>query len=121
MFNTQMLRGLTRKIFISLLLVCTNAFAAPTQYLITGTGSGSLGGTSFDSQSFSISMIGDPFANPMLIDPLGSAQVSIAGLGTTSLSFSTRLGINSGNGVVFSPAAAVADWIFLTSTSPRAA
>lgn len=87
MFNTQMLRGLTRKIFISLLLVCTNAFAAPTQYLITGTGSGSLGGTSFDSQSFSISMIGDPFANPMLIDPLGSAQVSIAGLGTTSLSF----------------------------------
>jgi hypothetical protein len=101
MFNPKMLGGLTRKIFISLLFVCANAFAAPTQYLITGTGSGSLGGSSFDNQAFSISMIGDPFANPMIIDPLGSAQVSITGLGTTSLSFSTRLGLNSGNGVVF--------------------
>jgi hypothetical protein len=91
-----MLRRLSRQLLVLLVVVCTNAFAAPTEYLISGTGSGSLAGTAFDSQAFTITLIGDPGPNQKVIDPLNSARVSIAGLGTTTLSMATVLGYFDG-------------------------
>jgi hypothetical protein len=89
------------KMMLVLSVLCSNAFAAPIQYQISGTGSGSLGGVAFNNQTFSISMIGDPSANPLRINPLSSAEVSIYGLGTTSMSIGTVLGFNTFNNVVY--------------------
>ena len=64
-------------------------------YTIEGNGSGSLGGADFVGADFVISMVGDTdtFGGGD-IDPLESASVSIAGLGTTIFNIDTRLGIS---------------------------
>jgi hypothetical protein len=83
--------------FLSFILlgVCSLAQAATLNYSISGTGSGSLGGTIFRDANFTINMLGDTsLFNGLDIDPLTSSSVTIGGLGTTTISEGTRLGIN---------------------------
>jgi hypothetical protein len=78
-----------------LLGVGSLAQAAILNYSISGTGSGSLGGTNFVDANFTISMSGDTaLFDGSDINPLISSSVSIDGLGTTTIGESTRLGIN---------------------------
>lgn len=87
----------------TLSLVCAaNAVAAPLQYDIKGTGSGSIGSYTFTNQAFDISFIGDAAANPRLIDPLTLAKVTVNGFGTTTLNIATRVGVASNTVVYFS-------------------
>lgn len=85
-----------------LLGVGSLAQAAMLNYSISGTGSGSLGGTNFRDANFTINMLGDTsLFNGLDINPLISSSVSIGGLGTTTISEGTRLGI-FGSGIFFS-------------------
>lgn len=95
---------LIRKLFVgltsSLMAICASAFAAPLTYHIAGTGSGSLNGTSFFNSSFEFFLTGEA-AN--YIDSLSSASVTIAALGSATISIPTRLGFceSCGSGAVF--------------------
>ena len=100
MSGKLLLHRLLATVVAALLLAFTNAFAATTHYTITGTGSGSLNGTSFNDMSFSFDLIGDP-ALASTIDPLVSATISISTLGTATFSIPTRLGFNTGNSAVY--------------------
>ncbi|WP_229256013.1 PEP-CTERM sorting domain-containing protein [Duganella fentianensis] len=86
---------------ITVTLACT-ANATPLKYEIKGTGSGSLGGTTFSNQAFDISFIGDAAGTPDLIDPLTSAQIAVSGLGTATLNIATRVGLAGTTIVYFS-------------------
>lgn len=94
------------------LVVSNSAFAAVTQYQISGTGSGSLNGVDFNNQAFTFTLVGNTdnlVSNSAYtaIDALDSATLSIQGLGTTSFTLPTRLGIAQGGGTFFSRAG---DW-----------
>jgi hypothetical protein len=101
MLRNSFFARLSAKILVAILLTCSSAFAATTDYTISGVGSGSLNGTAFTDQNFLFSLVGDSSSgNP--IDPLFSATVSIAGFGTTTLSIPTRLGLANSSAVYFS-------------------
>src|SRR5262249_33719751 len=90
------------------------AFSAPAradrvEFDITGIGTGVLNGTSFSNRLFDIQMFGDNSTVTSVgggafseIDPLNSANISIAGLGTSTFSIATRLGLNKFNVFFFS-------------------
>jgi|SRR5208283_337399 len=95
-----------RKVMI--LLVCilmaafaVNANAATITYTDDGTGSGTLGGTSFSDASFTITAIGDttsrlplPAGYGFFIDNI-SASITISGLGTSDFTSGTRFFVNN--------------------------
>ncbi len=89
------------------LIVSNSAFAAVTQYQITGTGSGSFNGVNFNDQAFTFTLVGNTDNivsnnNYTAIDALDSATLSIQGLGSTSLALATRLGIAKSGATFFS-------------------
>jgi hypothetical protein len=65
-----------------------------------------LNGTTFTNASFDIRMFGDnsniiDFFGTPIIDPLNSAKITIAGLGTGDFLTATRFGLNGTNNVFF--------------------
>ncbi len=90
-----MISAILNSVLLVLVTIGT-ALAAPTDYQISGVGSGTLGKAAFSNDSFTITMFGNPTASGSTstsIDPLNYASVSIDGLGTTSLLIPTRIGI----------------------------
>ena len=102
---------------IALLLAGPGAQAILLDYSISGSGSGVLGNNAFTDAAFSIDMIGDTAllassGTSEIIDPLQIAEVTIAGLGTTTINIATRLGFNMSNSVVFFSRGADGDDLF---------
>ncbi|UJP05520.1 MAG: PEP-CTERM sorting domain-containing protein [Nitrosomonas sp.] len=78
------------------------AHATILNYSIKGTGSGLLADTAFTNAAFTIKLQGDTsLFRGLDINPLISSQITIAGLGMTTIIDETRLGIN-GNAIFFS-------------------
>ena len=79
-------------------IAATPAAAVPMQYTITGQATGQLGASSFKDAAFTIDLIGDSdnivTKGFSTIDPLDSASMTIAGLGTAEIQIATRLGAN---------------------------
>ena len=70
---------------------------ATAVYTISGTGTGSLGGTSFTDRAFTFTLTGDTAdLGYNELNPLTRAVVSISGLGTATFTISTRIGVNGG-------------------------
>jgi hypothetical protein len=91
-----------------MLLAGVPAQADIIDYTISGLGSGSLNGSSFSNQAFTITMVGNtslettfPGTNFPEIDPLNSARIELGGLGTAVFTDPTRLGVNTNLSVVF--------------------
>jgi hypothetical protein len=110
------------------LIASNNAFAAVTQYQISGSGSGSLNGIDFNNQDFTFTLVGNTDnmvsnGSYTAIDELDSATLAIKGLSSTSFSLPTRLGIANSGAVFFSRASAAgADLFdFMTSLDYRTA
>ncbi len=89
-----------------------SAQAVLMEYQISGTASGAIDGENFSDQAFSIDLIGDTanFHSTFVetIDPLASASITLAGVGTAYFPVPMRIGINnsvsttSGSRVFFS-------------------
>lgn len=87
-------------LLLALTLTPTAASAAVNVYTITGTGSGTLGSSIFTDAAFTFTLTGDTSnLSSNIIDPLTTADVNIAGLGTVTIGIPTRLGAT--NTVVF--------------------
>ena len=84
------------------LLGSSQAVASTAVYTITGTGSGSLNGISFTDSAFTFTLTGDTAnLSSGTIDPLNSALVTIAGLGSTTIGIQTELGTTPDGSVTF--------------------
>jgi hypothetical protein len=93
---------------IATTLVAASAAAADVQYDLTVTADGSLNGVSFSNAAVDFQLTGDPSTLSLKtgpfggqfesIDPLDSAQVTIAGVGTTAFSTAMRLGMSTNVG-----------------------
>lgn len=108
MFSTLKTRLATfaAAIMVATLSVGSAASAAGYSFSISGTGSGSLGGTAFTNESFLFELYTDStnFSSAHGIqqfNPLDKAEVTIGTLGTTVFEIGTRLGYNEGNNAVF--------------------
>ena len=99
----------------------SDADAATLSYTISGSGSGTLNGLSFNDAEFSFELTGDSAnLSGNIIDPLDTASFSIAGAGSGTFLIDTRLGV-SNSGVVFfsrSGGAGLDLFDFLTTEAP---
>jgi hypothetical protein len=90
--------------------------AAAATYVVTGVGSGSANGTAFSNKSFTFTLTGTPTSSTS-VDPLTSAMVAIAGVGTFTFHIDTRLR-ESGSTIYFSKGSGGADLFSVFFTSP---
>jgi hypothetical protein len=120
-----------KRLILSAILAITIEFASPhstagvVEYVITGTGSGSLNGTSFSNQSFTFNLFGDT-ANYSPngfggheIRPLNSASFSVFGFESGLFLVATRLGVNdTASWLYFSNASAGLDLLTINLGTP---
>ena len=87
---------------LALSAATTSANAQTIVYTISGTGSGNLNSATFTDAAFSFSLTGNTSnITGNILDPLSSATATIAGLGTTSFLFDTRIGATTNGQVSF--------------------
>jgi len=79
------------RVFLSMMVAfCVVGSAGPITYVEQGSESGSLGGVSFTNALVTITVTGDtgmvltPIGSPGLFEDLGTATVSVAGIGTAT-------------------------------------
>ena len=90
----------SQAVSLAVVVFAANLAAGPITFIQTGTGSGSIGGTSFGSTRFTITSVGDTsnrtaISGGYVIDPT-SAAIAIVGVGTFTFSDSMHEFLSSG-------------------------
>jgi hypothetical protein len=107
-----------KKIILSAILAITIEFTGPhsiangVEYIITGTGNGSLNGISFSNRSFTFNLFGDTAnyssngVGGHQISPLNNASFLVGGFESGQFLVSTTLGVND-----------TASWVYFSNLS----